>query len=124
MNRLSTLVIGILVLLGLIVLLSSAFVVNETEQAIITQFGKPVGDPILAPGIHFKAPIIQKVHFLRSAFWNWDGAPNQIPTKDKRFIWVDAMHAGGSTILFSIFNAFETNGGPTHGWMIFWRMKI
>ena len=90
MNRLSTLAIGIVVLLGLIVLLSSAFVVSETEQAIITQFGKPVGDPIMAPGIHFKVPIIQKVHFFEKRFLEWDGSPNQIPTKDKRFIWVDA----------------------------------
>jgi membrane protease subunit HflC len=90
MNRFSTLAIGIVVLLGLIVLLSSTFVVSETEQAIITQFGKPVGDPIMAPGIHFKVPIIQKVHFFEKRFLEWDGSPNQIPTKDKRFIWVDA----------------------------------
>ena len=90
MNRLSTLAIGIVVLLGLIVLLSSGFVVNETEQAIITQFGKPVGDPVITPGVHFKVPIIQKVHFFEKRFLEWDGSPNQIPTKDKRFIWVDA----------------------------------
>jgi membrane protease subunit HflC len=89
MNRLSTLAIGIVVLLGLIVLLSSAFVVNETEQAIITQFGKPVGDPVMTPGIHFKVPIIQRVYFFEKRFLEWEGAPNQIPTKDKRFIWVD-----------------------------------
>jgi len=90
MNRFSTFSIGIVVLLGLIVLLSSAFVVSETEQAIITQFGKPVGDPIMAPGIHFKVPVIQKAHFFEKRFLEWDGSPNQIPTKDKRFIWVDA----------------------------------
>jgi membrane protease subunit HflC len=81
--------IGILVVLGLIVLLSSSFIVNETEQAIITQFGKPVGDPIISPGVHFKIPIIQTVHFFEKRFLEWDGSPNQIPTKDKRFIWVD-----------------------------------
>ena len=90
MNRFSTLAIGIVVLLGLIILLSSAFVVSETEQAIITQFGKPVGDPVITPGVHFKGPIIQKVHFFEKRFLEWDGSPNQIPTKDKRFIWVDA----------------------------------
>jgi membrane protease subunit HflC len=89
MNRFSTLAIGIVVLLGLIVLFSSAFVVDETEQAIITQFGKPVGDPIMTPGIHFKVPVIQRVYFFEKRFLEWDGAPNQIPTKDKRFIWVD-----------------------------------
>ena len=89
MSRLSSVSIGILVLLGLIVLLSSSFIVNETEQAIITQFGKPVGDPIVSPGVHFKIPIIQTVHFFEKRFLEWDGSPNQIPTKDKRFIWVD-----------------------------------
>jgi membrane protease subunit HflC len=48
-----------------------------------------VGDPITEPGIHFKAPLIQKVHFFDKRFLAWDGDPNQIPTKDKRFIWVD-----------------------------------
>ena len=89
MSRRSSVGIGILVILGLIVLLSSSFVVNETEQAIITQFGKPVGDPIVRPGLHFKIPIIQMVYFFDKRFLEWDGAPNQIPTKDKRFIWVD-----------------------------------
>jgi len=89
MSRLSSVSIGILVIVGLIVLVSSSFIVNETEQAIITQFGKPVGDPIISPGVHFKIPIIQTVHFFEKRFLEWDGSPNQIPTKDKRFIWVD-----------------------------------
>jgi modulator of FtsH protease HflC len=80
------LVIGVL---GFIVLNSSSFIVNETEQAIVTQFGKPVGAPITTPGIHFKVPIIQDTHFFDKRFLGWNGDPNQIPTKDKRFIWVD-----------------------------------
>jgi membrane protease subunit HflC len=83
-------IIGVIVFLGLIVLFSATFVVDETEQAIITQFGKPVGDPIVEPGFHLKMPIIQKVHFFEKRFLAWDGDPNQIPTKDKRFIWVDS----------------------------------
>jgi membrane protease subunit HflC len=79
----------VIIILGLIVLLSSAFIVNETEQVIVTQFGKPIGDPILEPGIHFKLPFIQAVHVFDKRFLAWDGDPNQIPTKDKRFIWVD-----------------------------------
>ena len=89
MSRLPSVSIGILVIVGLIVLVSSSFIVNEAEQAIITQFGKPVGDPIVSPGVHFKIPIIQTVHFFEKRFLEWDGSPNQIPTKDKRFIWVD-----------------------------------
>jgi membrane protease subunit HflC len=83
-------VLGILVIVGLILLFSSAFVVNETEQVIITQFGKPVGKPIVEPGIHFKLPIIQIANFFDKRFLAWDGDPNQIPTKDKRFVWVDS----------------------------------
>jgi membrane protease subunit HflC len=89
MMKLYYIIIVIIVFLGLIVLISAAFIVNETDQVIITQFGKPVGDPIITPGIHFKLPIIQDANFFDKRFLEWDGDPNQIPTKDKRFIWVD-----------------------------------
>jgi membrane protease subunit HflC len=81
--------IAILVLIIIIVIFSSAFVVNETEQVIITQFGKPVGDAITEPGIHFKVPIIQDANRFDKRFLEWDGDANQVPTKDKRFVWVD-----------------------------------
>jgi membrane protease subunit HflC len=68
---------------------ASAFRVDETEQVILTQFGDPVGDPITAPGLHFKAPFIQQANYFDKRFLEWDGSPNQVPTKDKRFIWVD-----------------------------------
>ena len=82
-------VLGAIGFLVFILLVSSIFIVNETEQVIITQFGKPVGQPIVEPGIHFKLPFIQTAHFFDKRFLEWDGDPNQIPTKDKRFIWVD-----------------------------------
>jgi len=75
--------------LALIIVNSSTYTVKETNQAIITQFGKPVGDPRSEPGIHFKLPFIQDAHFFEKRFLEWDGDPNQVPTKDKRFIWVD-----------------------------------
>jgi len=83
--------IGILVVLGaiLIILANSAYVVNEFDQVIITQFGKPVGDAIDYPGLRFKTPFIQKVHRFDKRFLEWDGDPNQLPTRDKRFIYVD-----------------------------------
>lgn len=89
MNRKKYIIIGIVVLAALGVLASAVFIVRETEQVIITQFGKPIGDPIKAPGIHFKIPTIQKANFFDKRFLKWDGDANQIPTKDKRFIWVD-----------------------------------
>lgn len=64
------------------------YVVNEAEQAIVTQFGKPVGD-VIYPGLHFKVPFTQKVIRFERRILKWDGDPNQIPTKDKKFIWVD-----------------------------------
>lgn len=89
MNKGKGILIGVILVVGLIVILSAAFIVKETEQVIITQFGKPVGDPVTEPGIHFKIPLIQDAHFFDKRFLAWDGDPNQIPTKDKRFIWVD-----------------------------------
>jgi membrane protease subunit HflC len=79
----------IIPVLALIVLFNSVYVVSETEQIIITQFGKPVGDPIETPGLKFKIPIVQKAHRFDRRFLEWDGAPNQLPTRDKRFIWVN-----------------------------------
>jgi len=80
---------GIIAILFLIIIFSSAYIVKENEQVILTQFGKPVGDPVITPGMKFKIPIIQKANFFEKRFLEWDGDPNQVPTKDKRFIWVD-----------------------------------
>jgi membrane protease subunit HflC len=88
MNVRSILQIG-LVLLLLILVSSSAYQVSETEQVIITQFGDPVGAPVTEPGLHFKLPFIQTANYFEKRFLEWNGSPNQVPTKDKRFIWVD-----------------------------------
>jgi membrane protease subunit HflC len=77
-------VFGALVVLG-----QATYTVSETEQIILTQFGEPVGDPVVAPGLHFKAPFIQRTNVFEKRFLEWDGNPNQVPTRDKRFIWVD-----------------------------------
>ena len=80
----------LVVLVGaLIVLSSSAYQVHEVNQVIITQFGNPVGEPVIEPGLHFKVPFIQQVNYFEKRFLEWDGNPNQVPTRDKRFIWVD-----------------------------------
>jgi modulator of FtsH protease HflC len=78
-----------IVLAVLVVAWASAFRVGEAEQVIITQFGDPIGAPIAAPGLHFKMPLIQQANYFDKRFLEWDGSPNQVPTKDKRFIWVD-----------------------------------
>ena len=76
-------------LIALLAVSGAAYVVYETEQAILTQFGKPVGDPVTEPGLHFKIPIIRKVHRFDRRFLEWDGKANELPTKDKTFIWAD-----------------------------------
>ena len=79
----------VLLVLVALVLSNAIYTVMETEQVVITQFGKPVGQPITTPGLKIKVPFIQTVHPFEKRFLEWDGDPNQIPTQDKRFIWVD-----------------------------------
>ena len=67
----------------------SVYTVSEINQAIITQFGEPVGEPVTEPGLHFKLPFIQTANMFEKRFLEWDGYPNQVPTRDRRFIWVD-----------------------------------
>ncbi len=81
--------LGILAFILLLFVLNAFFIVNETQQAIVTQFGKPVGEPRTKPGVNFKIPIIQKVQYFDKRFLEWDGDSNQVPTKDKKFIFVD-----------------------------------
>lgn len=72
-------------------LFSSLYVVNETEQVIITQLGDPVGGAVTTPGLHFKVPFIQKVNRFDKRFLEWDGDADEFTTRDKRFIFVDTM---------------------------------
>ena len=72
-------------------LLGCFYVVHQTEQVIITQFGKPVGEPITKPGLHVKLPIVQEVNRIDKRFLEWGGAPVAIPTRDKTYIHVDTF---------------------------------
>ena len=67
------------------------YAVHQTEQVIITQFGKPVGEPTTDPGLHFKLPFIQAVNRIDKRFLEWDGLPVAIPTRDKTYIHVDTF---------------------------------
>jgi membrane protease subunit HflC len=82
-------IVAIVSFIALILVLSSTFTVSETEQAIITQFGAPVGGAVIDPGLHFKLPLIQDVHRFEKRWLESEGDPNQIPTKDKKYIWVE-----------------------------------
>ncbi len=82
--------IAIIFLFLIIILLSSSlYIVHETEQVVITQFGKPVGEAVAQPGLNFKKPFIQKANYFEKRFLEWDGDPNELTTKDKKYIFVD-----------------------------------
>jgi membrane protease subunit HflC len=84
-----SILISVSVLILLIGLNSSVFIVQEKDQVVITQFGKPVGEAITEPGMYFKVPLIQVANYFEKRVMEWNGDPNQVPTKDKKFIFVD-----------------------------------
>ena len=88
--KLSKIVYFFIVLISLIIVgNSSLFIVTEGRQAIVTQFGRPIGQPIVTAGLHFKKPFVEEVRFVDKRIMSWDGYPNQIPTRDKKYIKVD-----------------------------------
>ena len=91
MKSLLSAFITILVILIIIVASSALFTVKETEQAIITQFGKPVDRSIMSAGLYFKTPFIQKVHKMEKRVVEWDGYPKEFQTKDKLLVNVDTF---------------------------------
>ena len=89
MKNVSLFGISAIALIGVFVLGSSIYTVDEVEQVIITQFGKPVGEPVTTAGLKFKTPFIQEVNPIDKRVLEWDGAPSDMPTKDKLYISVD-----------------------------------
>lgn len=80
---------GVLVLAVLIAVTGTFYTLEEGEQAVIVQFGRPVGEPVTEAGLHMKLPLIQEARRFEKRLLIWDGDPNQIPTKGREFIWVD-----------------------------------
>ncbi len=85
----TAIIAGIFILIGLLVFSGALFVVRESEQVIITQFGEPKGQPINEAGIHFKIPFTQQVNRIEKRILSWDGPSTEMPTKDKLYIIVD-----------------------------------
>ena len=81
--------IAVVVIIGLIVLSGSLYTIKEGWQVVVTQFGEPIGEPITQAGLYLKKPFIQKVNYFEKRLLTWDGSPTQIPTQDKKYIWVD-----------------------------------
>jgi len=89
MSKKKLIISGIAIVLLLIGVMSSAYIVDEKEQVVVTQFGRPIGEAVTTPGINFKIPFIQDANFFDKRYLEWDGDANQIPTKDKKFIFID-----------------------------------
>lgn len=89
-------IIVILILIG-----NPFYIIEEGKQAIITQFGQPMGAPVISAGLHLKIPFIQKITYFEKRILEWDGYPSEIPTKDKRYIWID------TTARWKIVNALK-----------------
>ena len=68
----------------------SVYTIEEGQQAVVLQWGRPVGEAVTAAGLHFKLPLIQEVRRFEKRLLIWDGEPNQIPTSGREFIWMDA----------------------------------
>ncbi len=85
---------GLIIIVAIVLIVfvyNAAYTVNETEQVVITQFGRIIGKPKVEPGLKFKIPFIQKANYFANNLLEWDGDPGQIPTLDKTFIWVDTF---------------------------------
>lgn len=88
MNR--HLIIPLIIAIFIIALIGNPFyILIEGQQVIITQFGEPIGNPVTEAGLHLKMPFIQKITYFEKRILEWDGYPSQIPTKDKKYIWID-----------------------------------
>jgi len=86
-------VLSVIIVIAIIAIFLGAsgalYTINETQQVVVTQFGQPIGNPITEAGLYFKMPFIQQANYFDKWILEWDGEPNQIPTKDKKYISVD-----------------------------------
>jgi membrane protease subunit HflC len=89
MSSKAWLVIGAVSLVALATLASMFYTVSETEQVVITQFGQPIGQSVTSPGLHVKVPFAQDANVFEKRWLEWTGNPNQVPTRDKKYIWVE-----------------------------------
>ncbi len=89
-DKIKIILISLVFVVGIAVF-TCVYTVDETEQVVITQFGRVVGEPIVEPGIKFKIPVIQKIKRFPDVLLEWDGDPGQVNTKDKKYIWVDTF---------------------------------
>jgi membrane protease subunit HflC len=82
--------LGVVLVGAILSMLGAFYVLEEGQQAVVLQFGRPVGTPVTEAGLHFKIPFVQEVRRFEKRLLIWDGDPNQIPTAGREFIWVDS----------------------------------
>ena len=111
MKRTHIAVVGIVVLLGVLGAGGVFYVVDETQQVMIFQFGQPRGEPDTTAGLKWKLPFIQKAVFFDNRFLEWDGDPNEVPTRDKRFIYVDSYARWRITDPLKYYQRLQTERG-------------
>ncbi len=111
MRKPLAIVIGIVVVLGVLGAAGGVYIVGETEQVVITQFGEPKGEAITGPGLNFKTPFIQVANYFDKRYLEWDGDPNEVPTRDKRFIHVDTYARWRITDPLKYFQRLRTEQG-------------
>jgi membrane protease subunit HflC len=88
-KKIRNIIIAGAVVVALVLLASAVYIVSETNQVIITQFGEPMGKAVTTAGVHLKMPFIQTANYFEKRWLEWEGDSNQIPTKDKKYIWVE-----------------------------------
>ena len=89
MNKIVKTALILIVIVLIFTVINGVYILQEGRQAIITQFGRPVGQPITEAGLHFKLPFVQEATYFEKKILIWDGDPNQIPTNDKTFVYLD-----------------------------------
>ena len=89
MRQILSISIVVIIIIVLLAVSGALYTIDETQQVVITMFGKPIGEPLTDAGLHFKMPFVHQANYFEKRILEWDGTPNQIPTKDKRYIWVD-----------------------------------
>jgi len=100
-----------LVLLAIVIVYDGFFILEEGQQAVITQFGAPVGDPVTEAGPHLKMPFVQKVELFEKKVLIWDGDPNQIPTNDKTYVYLDVTARWRISNALQYLQAVKTEAG-------------
>lgn len=97
-----------LVLLAMVIVYDGFFILEEGKQVVVTQFGAPVGDPVIDAGLHFKMPFIQHTEIFEKKIQIWNGQPNQIPTNDKTFVYLDVTARWRITNALKFLQAVKT----------------